>query len=250
MGAVGGTGSSRSHAALAVGVLALMAAMIVAYGVSAPTPVASANTVAAVETAPVVTDAPEPVTSEPVASRAPPTVAVVGDSLAYSVAGELDASLRSLGVTPVLQVAPGRQIQAWGLDGLISPGLAVVDELRSVGPALWVIQLGTNDIADGPLDAGLYPSLVTAMLDEIGPNTPVVWMGVHRFDLPAESQAFDAVLRLLDTERRELSVADWARVALSEPVLTDDGVHLTEAGGHRFVETIAAAVQAGLAASG
>ena len=68
MGAVGGTGSSRSHAALAVGVLALMAAMIVAYGVSAPTPVASANTVAAVETAPVVTDAPEPVTSEPVAS--------------------------------------------------------------------------------------------------------------------------------------------------------------------------------------
>ena len=52
MGAVGGTGSSRSHAALAVGVLALMAAMIVAYGVSAPAPVASANTVAAVETAP------------------------------------------------------------------------------------------------------------------------------------------------------------------------------------------------------
>ena len=188
-------------------------------------------------------------TSEPVASPAPPTVAVVGDSLAYSVAGELDASLRSLGVTPVLQVAPGRQIQDWGLDGLISPGLVVVDELRSVGPALWVIQLGTNDIADGPLDAGLYASWITAMLDEIGPNTPVVWMGVHRFDLPAESQAFDAVLRLLDTERRELSVADWARVALSEPVLTDDGVHLTEAGGHRFVETIAEAVQAGLAAS-
>ncbi|HET9601455.1 MAG TPA: hypothetical protein VFP08_07680 [Acidimicrobiales bacterium] len=254
MSAVGGTGSSRSHAALAVGVLALMASMIVAYGVSAPAPVASANTVAAVETAPApapaVTDAPEPETSEPVASRAPPTVAVVGDSLAYSVAGELDASLRLLGVTPVLQVAPGRHVQDWGLDGLISPGLVVVDELRSVGPALWVIQLGTNDIADGPLDSGLYASWITAMLDEIGPNTPVVWMGVHRLDLPAESQAFDAVLRLLDTERRELSVADWAQVALSEPVLADDGVHLTEAGGHRFVETIAAAVQARLAASG
>ena len=51
-------------------------------------------------------------------------------------------------------------------------------------PTVWVVQLGTNDIAAEPLDRARYQELVTTMLDTIGADVPVVWVNVHRDDRP------------------------------------------------------------------
>jgi hypothetical protein len=251
--------SSRgSSASLAVGVLTLMAGVVVAYGVTAPVP-ASASAEDAVPlttavtttvaSAPAVSSAPSSVADPPPAVvTARPVVAVVGDSLAYSVASELDAQLRARGTEPVLDLAPGRRIPVWGLEGQISSGLQVVDSLRPLQPDVWVVQLGTNDVAFEPLDQSRYAFWIIAVLEAIGPDAPVVWVNVHRADRPAEAAGFDAVLSLLDAERPQLRVADWATVAAAEPVLAPDGVHLATEGGGRFAGVIADAVAAALPA--
>jgi hypothetical protein len=251
--------SSRgSSAPLAVGVLTLMAGVVVAYGVTAPAPASASTEDAAAPTTTVVTTVarPPPVSTVPApgAPAAPvdatkrPVVAVIGDSLAYSLATELDARLRAVGTEPVLDVAPGRRIPTWGLGGQISPGLEVARTLRPLEPAVWVVQLGTNDVAYEPLDQSRYAFWIIAVLEAIGPDTPVVWVNVHRADRPAEAAAFNAVLALLDAERPQLRVADWAAVAATEPVLAPDGVHLAADGGGRFASVIADAVAAAIAA--
>jgi lysophospholipase L1-like esterase len=179
-----------------------------------------------------------------------PVVAVVGDSLAYSAATALDTALRAAGVDPVLRVAPGRRIPVWGLNGQISPGLDEAKELRSSTPAVWVVQLGTNDIAAEPLDRARYQELVTTMLDTIGADVPVVWVNVHRNDQPEASRAFDDTLRLVARTWPNLTIADWDAVADNEQVLASDGIHLGATGADRFVETIALAVREAGSAAG
>jgi hypothetical protein len=242
-----------SSAPLAVSVVTLMAGVVVAYGVTAPVPAsASAEDAVPVTTVatvapppPSTTSAPPPAPPEPAVER--PVVGVIGDSLAYSVATELGAQLRAAGLDPVLDVAPGRQIATQGLEGQISSGLEVAETLRPVEPDVWVVQLGTNDVALQPLDQSRYAFWVIAQLETIGSDAPVVWVNVHRADRPVESAAFDAVLALLDAERSQLRVADWAVVATTEPVLAPDGVHLADDGGGRFAGVIVDAVVAALA---
>jgi hypothetical protein len=246
------TARKPHSAALAVGVLALMAAMVLAYGVTAPLSRASADAAdqAAAEVVSALRDSTDASSQTPgdAGSGATnplsrPIVAVVGDSLAFSAASEIDAALRDDGMTPVLQVAPGRRIPAWGLDGQISPGLDVVRALRRLDPSVWVIQLGTNDIVAEPFDRGRYGTLIRSVLDLTGPGVPVVWVSVHRADHPAESSAFDDVLREVSAAQPELTIADWASVAGVEPVLADDGVHLSANGIPRFAEVLAGAVR-------
>jgi lysophospholipase L1-like esterase len=246
-----------SSAPLAVGILTLMAGVVVAYGVTAPAPASasaedarpSTTTVTTVASAPPVSATPETVAPpQPVVETERPVVAVIGDSLAYSVAMELDSQLRAVATEPVMDVAPGRRIPTWGLEGQISPGLEVARALRPLQPDVWVIQLGTNDVAYEPLDQSRYAFWIIAVLEAIGPDAPVVWVNVHRADRPDEAAAFDAVLALLDAERPQLRVADWATVAASEPVLAPDGVHLAAEGGGRFAGVIADAVAAALSA--
>ena len=243
--------TARSAAPMALAVLALMVGLVVASAVSAPARKASAEggtpTVDTEPARPSTTTAPVPTTT---ARSAVPIVAVVGDSLAYSAATALDAALRAAGVDPVLRVAPGRRIPVWGLDGLISPGLVEAKKLRSSTPAVWVVQLGTNDIAAEPLDRARYQELVTRMLDTIGAEVPVVWVNVHRTDRLEASRAFDDTLRLVAQTWPNLTIADWDAVADNEQVLASDGIHLGTAGTDRFVETIARAVREAGSAAG
>jgi len=235
--------ASRSAAPIALLVLALMVGLVVASSVSAPARRAAAEDGSrALDTTPAVPTTVTPAPTTTVRS-AVPVVAVVGDSLAYSAATALDAALRAAGADPVLRVAPGRRIPVWGLDGQISPGLDEAKQLRASTPAVWVVQLGTNDIAAEPLDRARYRELVTKMLDTIGADVPVVWVNVHRNDRPEASRAFDDTLRLVARTRPNLTIADWDAVAGHEPVLAADGIHLGAAGADRFVETIALAVQ-------
>jgi hypothetical protein len=240
---------ARPAAPVVLVVLALMVGLVVASSVRAPARSASAGHASSASIATDAVAPPPPTTATPgTLPSVVPIVAVVGDSLAYSAATALDSALRAAGVDPVLRVAPGRRIPVWGLDGQISPGLDEAKELRSSTPAVWVVQLGTNDIAAEPLDRARYQELVTTMLDTIG-DVPVVWVNVHRNDRPEASRAFDDTLRLVARTWPKLTIADWDAIADHEPVLAADGIHLGAEGADRFVQTIAVAVrQAGSAA--
>jgi GDSL-like lipase/acylhydrolase family protein len=252
---VSGRRSTRSNTPVVLAVLALMAALIVAATVNAPSFRAAAKRrQAAAPVASVASTTAAPA-SEPTATtvvhRAVPVVAVVGDSLSYSAATALDAALRAAGGDPVLRVAPGRRIPVWGLDGQISPGLDEAKQLRSSAPAVWVVQLGTNDIAAEPVDPARYRELVTTMLETIGADVPVVWVNVHRGDRPEASRTFDDTLRQVARSWPNLTIADWDAVADHEQVLAADGIHLGGTGGaDRFVQTIALAVRRAGSAAG
>jgi hypothetical protein len=254
-------------ASAAAGLLGLMAAVVVAYVATAPVTRASANgavgSAPTTEAPPITTTAPDPpapttttaappstppvtppATTTPTTAVEPPApsgpvVAVVGDSLAFSAALQLDPAWTAAGFTPRSAVAPGRQIPVIGLDGQISSGLDAIRSLKESGqPALWVVQLGTNDIFFEPFDGDRYAELVTVVLDEIGPGVPVVWVDVWRADRPAQSQRFNDVLKVISAQRPQLHLADWVRVARTEPVLRPDGVHLNELGVERFTRTL------------
>jgi lysophospholipase L1-like esterase len=216
-----------------------MVAMVVAYVATAPVRHAAANTTAAAATepAPSTTTAALTVTT-PTTTAVDPVVAVVGDSLAYSIGGLLDPALELAGFTVQTDLAPGRQVAARGLDGQISAGLEAIQTLKAADPVLWVVQLGTNDVMFEAATTARYAELVAAALDAIGPGPPVVWVNIWRADRPTESAMFDAVLRLIALQRPQLRVADWHAVAVREPVLAPDGVHLNDDGLRRFTQTI------------
>jgi hypothetical protein len=257
---------SGLSAPAATGLLGLMAAVVVAYVATAPVTRASANVAGAVAPAPAAdasttsttTPSPDPpapsttppptaptapITAAPTTTAAPtlarPVVAVVGDSLAFSAALQLDPAWKEAGFTPRAELAPGRQIAVIGLDGQVSSGLDAIRSLKAAGqPALWVVQLGTNDIFFEPFAGDRYAELVTSVLDAIGPGAPVVWVDVWRGDRPAQSQLFDDVLKVIASQRPQLHLADWVRVARTEPVLRPDGVHLNPFGLERFTRTL------------
>ena len=244
-----------SSASLAVAMLTLMAGVVVAYGVTAPVPAsASAEDAAPVTT--VTTVAP-PASSR--RRRRPPSPSRPRPNRRRGPSWRSSgtrwptrwprSSTAGCGPSAPSRSStwhPGRRIPTWGLDGQITPGLDVAQSLRPLQPDVWVVQLGTNDVAYEPLDQSRYAFWIIALLEAAGPDAPVVWVNVHRADRPAEAAAFDAVLALLDAERPQLRVADWAAVAATEPVLAPDGVHLAPEGGGRFAGVIADAVAAAL----
>jgi hypothetical protein len=230
-----------------------MAATVVAYGTSAPVRAASAGEPSVPSSAVLAAAEPSPPvapTTEPAPPAAPPddpaaavpAVAVVGDSLAFSAAEQLDRTLRAAGVRPLLDVAPGRRIPVWGLDGQISPGLDAIAALRLEAPDAWVIELGTNDVDEEPFDRGRYAVLIAAVLDAIGRGERVIWVNVDRHDRPEESRAFNENLRFVAASRPGVSVIDWAALAEAEPALGPDGVHLSPWGMQRMADVIGAAV--------
>ena len=195
-----------------------MAAVVVAYVATAPVTRASANVAApvtaATDPAPA-TSAPDPTTpptppptpardhdgwrrcrARPLrhhhppprlprqpSAQADPVVAVVGDSLAFSAAEQLGPAFEAAGFTPRTDIAPGRQIPVVGLEGDVSSGLDAIRGLQAgAPPALWVVQLGTNDVFFEPRDGHRYVALISSVLDAIGPGVPVVWVEVWRSD--------------------------------------------------------------------
>jgi lysophospholipase L1-like esterase len=224
-----------------------MVAVVVAYVATAPVRHAAANVAAATEAPlPPLSTTPAPAVTTPTTTASDPVVAMVGDSLAYSAGGFLAPAFEAAGFTPRTDLAPGRRIAARGLDGQISTGFEAIQALKAADPALWVVQLGTNDVMFEAATTARYAQLVSSMLDVIGPDAPVVWVNIWRTDRRTESTMFDAVLRLISVRRPQLHVADWQSVAAHEPVLDSDGVHLNDEGLQRFTETVVDSVLATL----
>ena len=166
------------------------------------------------------------------------TIAMVGDSITVGSQDALEAGFGTLGLdAAVINAESGRRMVA-GVR--ISSGLEAVDEITAAGtPDLWVIALGTNDVANYlPAE---YADVINALLADIPADAPVVWVDTYLDDYQDLAAQFNDVLRTVLAARGNATVVDWASIASEDGVLTD-GVHPSRSGGQEFTRRVVAAV--------
>jgi hypothetical protein len=171
----------------------------------------------------------------------PRFVAVIGDSLALSAADEIRAALLGIGLDDVvIDSVESRRIIRRAVD--IPPGIDAIRQLQ-VGstPDLWVISLGTNDVAS-QLGIDVIRSNIAELLALIPADDPVVWVDVWLRDDTDQAAAANVEIRRLVGRRPVSAVVDWFSWGLKDDVISRDGVHLTERGQNVFAAAIARTV--------
>lgn len=173
----------------------------------------------------------------------PTTVAVVGDSLTVSAADEIEVALATVDLELLAIDAMESRRTTRGSTGLPS-GVEAVESIVStldpgVEPGLWVIALGTNDVASvGSLD-GFRPEM-RQLLDLIPADAPVIWVDLWIRDRPEQIAQANRMIRAELRDREGGSaVVDWFAHGDDDGIITDDGVHLTDAGQLLFATSIA-----------
>ena len=166
------------------------------------------------------------------------TVAMVGDSITVGSQAALEEGFGTLGLADAeINAESGRRM----VTGVrVGSGLEAVDEISAAGPPdLWVIALGTNDVANYlPSE---YADVINALLADIPADVPVVWVDTYLEDYQDLSSQFNDVLRRVLAQRGNATVVDWASVAAEDGVLTD-GVHPSGFGVQEFTRRVVAAV--------
>lgn len=172
----------------------------------------------------------------------PTTAAVVGDSLTVSAQDEIESALDSAGFEAVeVDGREGRRMTHGRSD--LTPGVDVVaDILTRSQPDLWVIALGTNDVASVD-DLGGFRSEMRSILDLLPSDADVIWVDLWIRERP---DAIAEANRLIRAELRSWSggatVVDWYVHGLDDGVITADGVHLTPLGQQLYADSIVAAI--------
>lgn len=179
---------------------------------------------------------------EPEVPVLPASIAVVGDSLTLSASDEIADALAALDIEVVaIDALESRRMVAGGGDP--SPGVDAIEDIRTVHePGLWVIALGTNDVASaGSLDG--FRDDMREVLRAIPADAPVIW--VDLWIAGREEAISRANLRIraeLGGRTGGAAVVDWFSNGEVEGIITADGVHLTAAGQLLFADAIVAAV--------
>lgn len=169
------------------------------------------------------------------------TLAMVGDSITVGSQDELADAFEDIGLPDAeINAESGRRMVV--NDGITS-GLDGIAEVLAEGPApdLWVIALGSNDVAS--YDADEYPAAIGELLAAIPSDAPLVWVDCYLTNYEAESAAFDSALREVLAERGNAAVVDWASVAASDGVLSDN-VHPSGFGRSEFARRVIDGVDA------
>jgi lysophospholipase L1-like esterase len=163
------------------------------------------------------------------------TLAMVGDSITVGSQDELVAAFAGIGLPDAeINAESGRRMVE--NDGVTS-GLEGITEVLADGPTpdLWVIALGSNDVAN--YDADEYPTVIGELLAAIPADDPIVWVDCYLTDYEDESAVFDGALREVLAARGNATVVDWATVAATDGVLTDN-VHPSGFGRSEFARRV------------
>jgi lysophospholipase L1-like esterase len=168
------------------------------------------------------------------------SVAMIGDSITAGSQDAIEAGLGTLGLDDVeIDAVSGRRML---VDGSNRSGLDAVEEIaESDPPDLWVIALGTNDV--GNYRPEEYGPAVAELLGAVPQDAPLIWVDTYLDARPAESAAFNDVLRLSLAARGRSMLLDWSSIAAQDGVLRD-GVHPSDFGVQAFSDRVVAAVDA------
>jgi lysophospholipase L1-like esterase len=229
--------AGRSTALARVTTLAAPLLALVAAGCSADREASSAPPLETVDVAGSVAAAPPTSANTAIDIE---NVAMIGDSITVGSMAELQEAFASIGLSDVeINAESGRRML---LDGGISSGVEEVAAVLADGeaPDLWVISLGTNDVAN--YDVEDYAAAIEELLAAIPADAPVVWVDCYLDDYQDRSQAFDDTLRQVLAGRGNATVVDWRSVAAEDGVLSD-GVHPSGFGRAEFARRVTAAVQ-------
>jgi lysophospholipase L1-like esterase len=149
-------------------------------------------------------------------------LAMVGDSITEGSKDELEKAFAGIGLDNVeINAEGGRRMVT---SSSISSGVEGIEQVLEDGatPDLWVIALGTNDVAN--LEPLQYADAIDEVLAALPPDAPVVWVDCYLSKFKSRSEEFDAVLREVLVARGNAKVVDWASIAGEDGVLVD-GVH-------------------------
>ena len=171
------------------------------------------------------------------------SVVMVGDSITFGSMEALEQGFATLDLDDVeIDAEGGRRMV---VDGLTSSGLDAVSEIAGDEPPdLWVIALGTNDVAN--LEPEDYRAAIDELLAAVPSGVPVVWVDTYLEEFRDLSALFNVELREALAERGQSTVVDWATIASQEGVLSD-GIHPSGFGIEQFTDRVVDAVDAWMA---
>lgn len=167
------------------------------------------------------------------------TLAMVGDSITVGSEAELVAAFTTLGLPDAeINAESGRRMI---VDNGITSGLDGIADVLAEGdePDLWVIALGSNDVAGYEPDQ--YGAVIGELLAAIPADAPIVWVDCYLTNYAEESATFDTSLREALAARGNATVVDWASIAPDDGVLRDN-VHPSGFGRTEFARRVAAGV--------
>lgn len=164
---------------------------------------------------------------------------MIGDSITVGARDALEAEFVEIGIEYVIEARNGKRLVVSGPDNLggatIAEGLRGTEDTAS--SEVWVIALGTNDIAKyaGPDEIA---GAVNEMLANVPDEAALVWVDTYIRGLDEETAAVNAVIRDRVARRGNAVVTPWTAFAEGDGVMSDDGVHPTEAGSNLFAAVI------------
>lgn len=172
------------------------------------------------------------------------SVVMVGDSITQGSANEIEYVLAAGGFTDVTVdgVTSRRIVEGGGNEP--ESGVQAVTRLldEDADPDVWVIALGTNDIAKYA-SSEEYGEVVQQLLDLLPADAPLVWVDAYRDDYRDDSVLFDEALRARLGERDGTVVASWYDLASADPSILRDRVHPTADGRAMFAAVVAEGLQ-------
>lgn len=188
------------------------------------------------------------------------TVVMIGDSITRSAVNELNARFEQMGLENILIESQNSKRMVVS-SGDNPSGVAIADYLTGDGtvPAgsgdsndavdddhsneLWVVALGTNDVNQysGP---DQIAAAVNEVLGSLPDGSPVVWVDTYFRDQNDGAVLVNSIIRERLERRGNAVLAPWSVFAVSEGVLTGDGVHPSNSGRDVFAFVVADTVQA------
>lgn len=165
-------------------------------------------------------------------------VAIVGDSLTYSAQTEIVESLAALGLGDVVVDGQVSRRMTSSTDTIRSGETVVLQIAAEAAPRVWVVALGTNDVASGSSADSIRAS-VQRVLDAIPDDSLVVWVDTYIRDEQDAVVAGNQIIRDLVSQRPGAVVADFYSYGDDPGIVVSDGVHLTGEGRVLFARVIA-----------
>jgi lysophospholipase L1-like esterase len=167
------------------------------------------------------------------ASPGQPDVVIVGDSLTGGNVSYIAPELRAAGLNARVEGLSARRIAvSFEFQGYRDSGIERIRTLRASGvdPGLWVIQLGTNDLAavkncNCSNRVAFAGDLIDRLLAELPANRPIAWVTLmNRADYDI-TNTFNEALRRRGVINPYMRLIDWAKLSLQRPEWFEDAVH-------------------------
>lgn len=184
------------------------------------------------------------------------TLVMVGDSITVASEPALEAMFARLGFDDVIIQAKQSKRTASGGESNPSGATVAANLVNLIESAesdgqdadpsdhsneLWVVALGTNDIAQYS-DPAERAGAINEMLNSVPEESMLVWVDTYWRDRS------DAAAELNDTiadrvrQRGNSVIAEWSAVAANDGNLRDDGIHPRDQGSIVFADVIGNAI--------